>query len=347
MTITLDRALAATAIALLTAGPASAQEATLRVQHFLPAEATVPRLFIEPWAEKVEADSGGRIAVEVYPAMQLGGQAPALYDQIRDGVIDGGWTLPAYTPGRFPEAEAFELPFMTSMSAEDSSRALWEFGQAHLMERMGDIHVCALHVHGPGVIHTKGEAVDELTDFEGLKLRGPSRQANALLEALGAEPVGMPVPAFPEALSRGVVDGGVIPMEVVPSLKVEELTGHHTKLGGDRALYNATFVWGLNKAKVESLPDDLRAVIDANCGLETSAWVGRAMDEGDRMAEGAIAARGNAIHTLDDEAVGELRAIGEAQTEAWIEEVTAKGLDGRALVDDARALVEKHAGGAS
>ena len=346
MTITLNRALAATAVALCAATAAPAQEVTLRVQHFLSPAGSVPRFFIEPWAEKVEADSGGRIAVEVYPAMQLGGQAPALYDQIRDGVIDGGWALPAYTPGRFPEAEVFELPFMTSMSAEDSSRAAWEFTETHLMERLGDIHVCAVHVHGPGVVHTK-TPVEALEDFQGLKLRGPSRQANALLETLGAEPIGMPVPAFPEALSRGVVDGGVIPWEVVPSLKVEELTGHHTQISGDRALYNTFFIWGLNKAKVESLPEDLRAVIDANCGLEASAWAGRAMDEGDTIAEDAIAARGNAIHTLSEEAVGELRAIGDTLTQAWIEEAGSKGLDGQAMVDDARALVEKHAGGAS
>ncbi|MEM6896077.1 MAG: C4-dicarboxylate ABC transporter, partial [Pseudomonadota bacterium] len=89
---------------------AAAQEVTLRFQHFLSPMASVPAGFMEPWARKVEADSDGRIKVELYPAMQLGGAPPALYDQIRDGVIDGGWTLPAYTPGRFPETEVFELP---------------------------------------------------------------------------------------------------------------------------------------------------------------------------------------------------------------------------------------------
>lgn len=349
MTITLKPALGALALSAAAmvglAGAAGAQEVTLRVQHFLSPEASVPKFFIGPWAEKVEADSGGRIDVQVYPAMQLGGAAPALYDQIRDGVIDGGWALPAYTPGRFPEAEAFELPFMTSMSAEDSSRAAWEFTEAFMAGRLADIHVCAVHVHGPGVVHTKGEPLTTLEAFRGLKLRGPSRQANALLETLGAEPIGMPVPAFPEALSRGVVDGGVIPWEVVPSLKVEELTDSHTQIGGDRALYNTFFIWGLNKATYEGLPDDLRSVIDANCGIEASAAAGRAMDTGDAIAEEAIAARGNAIHTLSDDLVAELREMGEAQTQAWIAEVTAKGLDGQAMVDEARALVAKHGSG--
>jgi TRAP-type C4-dicarboxylate transport system substrate-binding protein len=336
---------AAVLVASLGAGAGAAQaqaEVTLRCQHFLSPLGSVPRFFIEPWAEKVEADSNGRIDVEIYPAMQLGGAPPALYDQIRDGVIDCGWTIPAYTPGRFPEAEAFELPFMTSMSGEASSRAAWEFTEKHLMDRFGDIRVLAVHVHGPGVIHTTNAPIESIADFDGLQLRGPSRMANALLEDLGATPVGMPVPAFPEALSRGTVDGGVIPWEVVPALRVEELAENHTQIGGDRALYNTYFIWGMNRDTYDSLPDDLKAVIDANSGIETSAWAGRAMDEGDDLAFEAISARGNTIVTLDDDVVAELREVGDAVTQRWIEEMNGLGLDGQTLVDDAKALVAQY-----
>jgi TRAP-type C4-dicarboxylate transport system substrate-binding protein len=168
--------------------------------------------------------------------------------------------------------------------------------------------------------------------------------ANALLEELGATPVGMPVPAFPEALSRGTVDGGVIPWEVVPALRVEELAEYHTQIGGDRALYNTYFIWAMNPDTYESLPDDLKAVIDANSGIETSAWAGRAMDEGDDLAETAIRERGNTIVTLDDDVVAQLREVGNLVTERWIEEMTALGLDGEELVEDARALVSTHSG---
>jgi TRAP-type C4-dicarboxylate transport system substrate-binding protein len=325
----------------LTATTSFAQEVTLRCQHFLSPKASVPLYFMEPWARKVEEDSGGRIKVELYPAMQLGGKPPALYDQIRDGVIDCGWALPAYTPGRFPESEVFELPFLSSMSAEATSMAAWEYSQTYLTERMGDIHLMAVHVHGPGVIHKKGDPIMSLADFEGLKLRGPSRQANTLLETLGATPVGMPVPAFPEALSKGVVQGGVIPWEIVPPLKVHELADSHTQIGGDRALYNTFFVWGMNKNTYNNLPDDLKAVIDANSGLETAAWAGRAMDQGDTVGEKVVMDAGNKVHTLDPAIVDELRKIGEAQTAAWIEEVTAKGLDGAAMVEMAKSLVAK------
>lgn len=325
------------------AGAASAQaEVTLRCHHFLSPMGSVPRRFIEPWAERIEAESNGRIDVEIYPAMQLGGTPPSLYDQVRDGVVDCVWTIPAYTPGRFPEAETFELPFMTSMSGEASSRAAWDFTQEHLMERFSDVHLMAVHVHGPGVIHTTNAPISSIADFDGLQLRGPSRMANALLEELGATPVGMPVPAFPEALSRGTVDGGVIPWEVVPALRVEELAENHTQIGGDRALYNTYFIWAMNPDTYASLPDDLKAVIDANSGVETSAWAGRAMDEGDEVAETAIRERGNTIVTLDDAVVAELRAVGEEVTQRWIEEMNGLGLDGQQLVDDARALVAQY-----
>ena len=74
----------------LIAGSALAQEVTLRFQHFVSPNSANPKYFIEPWAEKVEAESNGRIKVEIYPFMQLGGAAPEQFDLILDGVVDGG-----------------------------------------------------------------------------------------------------------------------------------------------------------------------------------------------------------------------------------------------------------------
>jgi TRAP-type C4-dicarboxylate transport system substrate-binding protein len=343
MTFHIKSALVGAVALAMTAGSAMAQEVTLRCQHFVSPKSAVPAMFMAPWAEKIEADSNGRIKVELYPGMQLGGKPPALFDQIKDGVIDCGWALPAYTPGRFPETEVFELPFMTAMDAESSSKALWDFYEKHMTERLGDVRVLAMHVHGPGAIHKKGDPIMSTADFSGLKLRGPSRQANALLEALGATTVGMPVPAFPEALSKGVVDGGVIPFEIVPPLKVQELADSHTTISGDRAMYNTVFIWGMNKAKYDSLPDDLKAVIDANSGLAASGMAGKAMDDGDVTGLAAVNATDNKVHTLDDAVVAEMKALGEGLTAKWIEEATAAGLDGQTLVDDAKALVAKYA----
>ncbi len=338
------------AAALLAAGfatgqivPAAAQELTLRVHHLLPPQAPVPKNFITPWAEKVEKESGGRLKIEIYPSMQLGGKPPALYDQVRDGVVDFIWTLPGYTPGRFPGTEALELPFFPA-SAEATSQAAWRFYEKYLKDEFKDVHLIAMHVHGPGLLHVKGSGVEKLEDMQGLKLRGPTRQANALLSALGAVPVGMPVPAMPEALSKGVIDGTVIPWEVTTPLKVAELVDSHTNFSGTRGLYTSTFIFAMNKARYESLPDDLKAVIDANSGLETSKWVGRVMDEGDAPGIAAAEKAGNKMIVLDETEVARWKKAAAPLVDQYIAEMNEKGYDGATMVADAKALIAEYAG---
>ena len=324
----------------LAATTSFAQEVTLRFQHFVSPKSANPTYFIQPWAEKVAKDSGGRIKVEIYPFMQLGGKAPSQYDLIRDGAIDGGWVIPGYQPGRFPEAEAMEMPFLVTKSAEEASKAAWLYTQKHLMDDFKDVHVIAAHMHGRGLVHKKGPAVKTVEDFAGLKLRGPSRPATLLLKKLGATPVGMPVPAFPEALSKGVVDGGVITWEMSPSLKLDELTDSHTDVAGDKSLYNLYFIWAMNKEKYESLPDDLKAVIDANSGFFASAWAGRAHDTGDKVGKQVMSDAGNEIATLSEAETARIQALGDEVIAEWVENVSSKGLDGAALIDDARAAVQ-------
>jgi len=333
--------LSAVILAALSIMPASAQEVRLKLHHFLPAPATVPAQFLEPWARKVEQDSGGRIKIDLFPSMQLGGKPPALIDQVRDGVVDLVWTLPGYTPGRFPKTEAFELPFMPT-NGENTSKAFWEYYEKHLQDEYRDYRIIATWVHGPGLLHVKGEGVRKLEDMKGLKLRGPTRVINKLLSTLGAVPVGMPVPAVPEALSKGVIDGTVIPWEVTRTLRVPELVNTHTQFSGDRALYTATFVLAMNRAKYDALPDDLKAVIDANSGLAVSGEAGRVMDAGDPPARQVAIDRNNDIVTLNEKETERWREAAKAVELAWIAEMTARDIDAKALVQDAKDLVAKH-----
>ncbi|MFQ1701059.1 TRAP transporter substrate-binding protein [Loktanella agnita] len=335
---------AAAAAFTLTATSAFAQEVTLRFQHFVSPASANPTYFMQPWAEAIEEQSNGRIKVEIYPFMQLGGAAPSQYDLIRDGAIDGGWVIPGYQPNRFPEAEALELPFMTTKSAEEASAAAWDYTQRYLMDDFADVHVIAAHMHGRGVVHKIGAPVATLDDFSGLKLRGPSRTTTMLLERLGATPIGMPVPQFPEALSKGVVDGGVIPWEIAPSLKLGELTDSHTDVAGDYSLYNLYFIWAMNKNVYEGLPDDLRAVIDANSGLMASMWAGRGHDTGDIVGRDMIAAEGNLITQFSEAETDRIRALGEEVRQDWIAEMDAKGYDGAALVAAAQDAVAANTG---
>ncbi|MCB1452247.1 MAG: TRAP transporter substrate-binding protein [Rhizobiaceae bacterium] len=334
--------IASAALCAMTA-TALAQEVTLRFHQMLPPQATIPAKAIVPWAEKVEADSGGRIKVERFDAMALGGTPPQLIDQVTDGVVDLIWTVIGYTPGRFPSTEVFELPFIMT-NGEATSKAFHEFCEMHCQDEFADVKVIAWHAHGPGLIHSS-KAVNKLEDMNGLKVRGGSRLVNQLLEKLGSEPVGMPVPAVPEALSKGVIDATTIPWEVTPALKVAELVNNHTGFSGKNGLYTLTFVVAMNKASYDKLPDDLKKVIDDNSGIETAAMFGRVMDGGDEVGLKIATDHGNNIITLDEAETQRWKDAASDITASWIAEMDAAGKDGNALLNEATALIDKNTGG--
>jgi len=339
MTLTRRLLLGALAAASL-ATSVAAQEVTLRLHQFLPAQANVPAQILDVWADKVEADSGGRIKIDRFPSMQLGGTPPQLIDQAIDGVADIIWTVAGYTPGRFPQLEVFELPFL-SPDAEATSRAFWELAEARMMETdFAAFKPLGLWVHGPGVIHAN-RPITDVADLRGLKLRAPTRTTTTLFTELGATAVGMPVPAVPEALSRGVIDGAVIPWEVVPALKVQELVSNHTEFPGN-ALYTTAFIMAMNQDAYDALPADLQAVIDANSGLEFSAFAGRTMQEYDAPGRALAAARGNTIITLNADQVAAWRAASQPTIDNWIAAADAAGIDGTGLFEDATALIAKN-----
>ncbi|KKN25552.1 hypothetical protein LCGC14_0883640 [marine sediment metagenome] len=330
---------AALAIGLSTTG-AFAQEVTLRMHQFLPPQANVPKLILDVWADKVEADSKGRIKIERYPSMQLGGKPPELMDQAIDGVADIVWTVVGYTPGRYPSTEVFELPFMVK-DARAASSAYWQMFEKHMKDtEFKDVHILGTWVHGPGMLHTNKE-VRSPDDMQGLKIRGGSRLVNELLEITGATPVGMPVPAIPEGLSKGVIDGTTIPWEVTSALKVPELVKNHTEFTG-AALYDLTFVLAMNKDKYESLPDDLKKVIDDNSGLEFSIFAGGTQSDADGPARQAAVDMGNNIVTLNEEETQVWRDASQPIYDSWVAEMNDKGIDGQALIDEARSLMDAY-----
>ncbi|MCS6997009.1 MAG: TRAP transporter substrate-binding protein [Casimicrobiaceae bacterium] len=318
------------------------QSVTLKFHTFMAPTSNVWLTMHKPWMDKVEKDSGGRIKFEPYPAMQLGGTPQQLFDQVRDGVADVVWTLPGNTPGRFPRVEVFELPFMMN-NAEATSRAYWEYVQTAAQDEFKDVQMIALHVHGPGMFHMKEKLVRSAADLKGQKVRGPTRQITKMLQLLGASPVGMPLPQIPDALSKGVIDGCVIPWEVVPSVKVHELTKFHSEFAPEAgALYTTTFVMAMNRAKYASLPPELKAVIDRNSGIETSGWLGKTQQGNDPAGRKAAQDRGNTIHTIGRTEAEEFRRLVQPIYQEWIEDMNKRGFNGKQLFDTARSLIEKH-----
>ncbi len=320
--------------------PAAAQDVTLKVHFFLPASSYANTLFIQPWCDKIAKESNNRLKCQSYPSMQLGGTPPQLFEQVRDGVADVVWTLPGYTAGRFPSLEVFELPFMMQ-SPEATSKALWDYTQKYSQAEFKDVKVLAFHVHGDGVFHMTNKPVRTMADLKGLKLRAPTRMTNKFLALLGATPVGMPVPQVGDALSKGIIDGAVVPYEVVPSVKIQELVKFHSETDpAEPAFYTSTFVFVMNKAKYEALPADLKKVIDANSGQALSGQIGKAFLQADQ--EGKKLTARNTTNVIPAAELANWKKAGQPLADTWVADMTAKGQPGKQMLDEARALIAKH-----
>ena len=201
-------AVAALQVASPFVGKARAEDAvTLRMHTHVP---TVSGSYknLKWWTEKVEKEAGGKLKIELYGSMQLGGQAPDVYDQVKNGVVDIGWTLPGYKAGLFPATSVFELPFIGA-PAHIVSPAVDAFLREYGKEEWGAVHPIVFHSAGVSVLHMKTRKIEKLEDFKGLKIRTPSRISSAALSALGATPVPIPSLKMTEALMHDLVDGVV------------------------------------------------------------------------------------------------------------------------------------------
>jgi TRAP-type transport system periplasmic protein len=327
--------------AVLRATRAGAQEVSMRLHHFMGGVSPGHREFLVPWSKKVEAESGGRIKIDVFPSMQLGGAPPQLFDQARDGVVDLVWTLPGYTANRFPLSEVFELPFVAAKRAMSNSRALQEFSQKHLAQEFREVHPICFWAHDGGLIHAN-RPVTKLEDMKGLKLRFPTRLAGEGLRALGATAVGMPVPQVPEAIAQRIIDGAVIPWEIVPSIKVHELVKNHTGFPGTPTFYTSTFVLGMNKARYEGLAPELKRVIDANSGQVATAMVAAMFDNVAPKVADLATKRGNKVVELASDEVQRWQKACEPVTAGWLKAMRDKGINGENLLADAKAMIAKY-----
>ena len=312
-------------------------EFTFKLHHFLPPTSTAHQKFMKPWAEKIFADSKGRIKVEIYPNMQLGGRPPELYDQVRKGIVDISWTIAGYTPGRFAHGDVFELPFIAT-DAQSTSMALQEYGESEMTEDLKDVHLITLHTHHPGVFHSRDKQIKTLADMQGLKVSTANRIMGDALTDVGASPIFMPVTQLPSALSKGVIDVALSPFEVAKSYKLEELVKYHTEFSGDRGLYTQYFIFSMNKKSYNKLPDDLKKVIDDNSGIELAGQIGKTFDEGELPGRAAAIAQKNVFYTIPLAEVAAWKIKMQPVTDKWVKEHK----DGARLYQKAQDLIAKY-----
>jgi len=338
-TITLTVAAACTALAL----PASAQTINLKLHHFLPPKAPAHTKMLAPWAADVEKASGGKVKIELYPAMALGGKPPELINQVRDGVVDIVWTVNGYTAGLFPRSEVFELPFVHTNNATATNLAMRDmFLNGAIAQDFESVKVMFLHVHAGQGIQMAEQEVHVPDDLKGLKMRIPTRTGAWIIEALGAAPAAMPVPALPQALSKKVVDGALIPWEIIPPLKLQDVTKVQVEGPNRERFGTTTFQVSMNKNTWAKLPADVQKAFDANNGEARWREVGKIWTDSEAGGIAVAEKAGNKHILLTEAQLALFKAKLDPVVQRWIDEVKSKGIDGQALVDQSRALIAKY-----
>jgi TRAP-type transport system periplasmic protein len=337
-------ALASAAFAGIALAPqqAASQEVTLRLHTFLPPVANPVKNFMVPWSEKIAKESNGRIKIQVYPSNQLGGKATQLLEQVRDGVVDIVWTLPGFTPGVMPKLEVFELPFL-HRDTKSTVLALQDYVDVHMKKDFEPYHVLLVHTHAGALFMTK-DPLNKVEDFQGKKLRSYSRTNAWILEALGSAPLQLPLPELVPMLSKGTISGSILPYEIAPAVKMHELTDYFTTLAPPQSrLSTAIFTLLMNKKKYESLPPDLKKVLDDNSGRKIAPM---AIEIWDRIElDGEKVMRSlpkNKFVQFSAEETAKFKKKVEPVFERFQKLLTDAGSDGKKVIADAESMIAKY-----
>jgi TRAP-type C4-dicarboxylate transport system substrate-binding protein len=306
---------------------------TLRFSHFMTATDNINTEALEPWAKKIEADSKGRLKVEIYPSATLS-KPGATYDATAKGSVDIGMQAQGYAAGRFPLTQIVELPGITNTAQQQSCVLHKLYGDGIIKDEYEDTHLLALIGTGQGALHTVDKPIRTPADMKGLRIRQPSAVASHIIEATGAAPVGMPASDTYTSLQRGVIDGLSFTWQPIQAFRLDELINTHTNI----PFYNSTFVISMNKEKYNSLPDDLRKVIDDNSGPELAAHISKVFDVSNAKAMAAAKEKGDIMIDIPDPLNDpDWRGPLMEGSQHYLDEVNATGLDADNVYEKAKA----------
>ncbi len=310
---------------------------SLNLGHFFPATHPVETEFVQKWIEAIDEATEGAVKIESYPGETLV-NASETYESVVSGIADIGLSCFSYTRGRFPVLEAFELPGITYYNSKSASKVAWEGIKELNPDEIQDTKLLMVFATGPGDLFTR-VPVHNLDDLRNLEIRATGLSAQTL-QALGATPVGMSQPETYEALSRGIVEGNLAPVEVLQGWRHAEVTDYITQTP---FLYNTLFFVTMNLDKWNSLPPEIQSTIE-----EVSEQIHESIAKGLWDLQNQ-----SALHWAVEETGQEIITLSETETERWIERVMPlqddfikkmeeKGLPGADIMERVNTLADQY-----
>lgn len=321
-------------ILFLTVINATAKTVELKISHFMPVKHAQHKV-LDDWAKEVETASNGQLKFRIFPGGQLG-KPPHQYDSAVKGLTDIAFGLHSYTAGRFPLTSVMRMPFFIH-NAEVGSLVLWKVYEKYLKDEHKETKVLWLFCHGAGQVFTTKTQVKTLEDFKGMKIRSPGKIMSDVLTKFGASPVGMPITQVYTGLERGLLDGVIAPWETMRPFRFYE----KAKFATIADLYSMTFFVTMNQKKYDSLPAELKKVIDEHSGEKMSIKAGKAYDDSDAPGRALALSKGMTEYTLPPAELDRWKKTAGVVVDEWVADREAKGLPGKEVLEYARSLLKQ------
>jgi TRAP-type C4-dicarboxylate transport system substrate-binding protein len=312
-------------------GNAQAQTIELKLSHFIPPNHTFHKWAVA-WADQLAKESNGRLKVTIYPNGQLVGPPNRQFDAARNGIVDMAFVLHGVTPGRYPMTELVNLAFAWPKAGSGSSvtsKRLTELAPEYLAKEHEGLHILWMAAAMPIVVQSKS-ALAKLDDFKGVRIRYAGAQNRSLYEAMGATPLLIAPPESQDSLAKGIIDATSFPYEGALSLDLAAIAKHSTEPG----MATAPFAFVMNPAKYNSLPPDLKALIDKTTGPAAAEQYGKLWEAAEQHGREEFIKQGVQIHTLSDADVAELKRRMAPRIEEAIAAVDKSGKPGRKFFEE-------------
>ena len=311
----------------------------LKFAHYSPPGHPMIEGIAAPWSKMVEEKTKGKVKVTIYPAETLCKMADT-YDAVASGIADIGYGLTQITPGRFPLTMVMTIPFSpwTSSSALASQVAQKLYLEGKFAKEWSDVKLLFIYTTPPSTIFLT-KPVRSLKDAKGTKIVMYAHTAEGEgLEAIGFTPVTLPTTEVYLGLQRGVVEGTTLTWESCAGRKIYEIT----KYALDLKMSTVPFYYIMNLKKWNSLPPDVKEVLNSLSGMWGAKFAGETVDTFNQRAKTNVVTPAlKEVITLSPDELERWHKTAGVGKDWWIAGAEKKGLPGKEIYDAAVRITKE------
>lgn len=318
--------------------PAHAQQPIKLRSYYAASPTSGQGLLYQEWFKKVEKATNNRVEFVFFPSAILGPIAEA-FNMVKSGAVDCGTIVLGFHPGQFPLSEVVQLPFLNFQSAAVASRVYWGLYEKfpEFRAEYSGVKLLMPYCDAPTPIGAI-RPIRKLEDLKGLRIRAIAGSPTEMLKALGGTPVLIAPVDIYTSMERKVIDGWMWSWEGAIGNRLAEVTNYYTSAN----TYQPALIYIMNLNTWNKLPTDIQKILENYIGSAGSEYIGKGMDRSNEAEKAKVQAmKGKTIIDLSPEETKRWKEACKPVWDKWLASVEAKGLPGKAVLDEAQRLSEK------